>query len=567
MNTSYSYDPHIWPALLTVGSAVVLGLYSWHHRKIPAAIPFAIGCLFAALWAMGAAMEVSADTFFNQVFWAKFQVVWQLPTTTAFPVFVLVYAGLGRWLTRRNLALLTIFPLLFVVLVITNDFHHLIWTDFKFDHYVIPSQGMLNPIFLAYGYLLGLVNIIVLIWLAARFPRHRVPSLIMLSGVIVSYIVFLIDYVYAGLIGPGEFVLVTMGATSSMYGLAFFRFHIINPVPAARIAAIEQMDDGMLVLDLEGKIVDLNPAAAKIFGGLRPGLLGRAVNEVFPVNRDLLAMDKEGTLQSEISLKNGKGTRDYNLYLTLLKDKRHNPLGRLLVFHEVTEQKRVQAEFIKQQRVVATLQERERLARELHDSSGQVLGYVNLQAQAIQKWLQNGNIEKALASLARLAEVAMDAHIDVRESILGLKTGPVQEWAFLPALKRYLDDFQSQYGLYIELLISEELKENGLDAASGIQLLRVIQEALTNTRKHSGARSVWISFERVDSRVFIHIVDDGSGFDISQRDRETCGHFGLVFMQERMEQIGGSVKIDSRPGAGTIVILELPLREQTEETG
>ena len=89
---------------------------------------------------------------------------------------------------------------------------------------------------------------------------------------------------------------------------------------------------------------------------------------------------------------------------------------------------------LEQQRVVATLQERERLARELHDSVGQVLGYLSLQAQTARKRLQDGDGEKAESLLGRLTDVAQHAHADVRESILALKAASSEDWSLLPTL-------------------------------------------------------------------------------------------------------------------------------------
>jgi hypothetical protein len=75
--------------------------------------------------------------FSTRIFWIKFQTVWQLPSATAIFCFVLVYAGLGRWLTRRNLILLAIPPLITLVLIVTNDYYHLIWTGFRMEEYVL----------------------------------------------------------------------------------------------------------------------------------------------------------------------------------------------------------------------------------------------------------------------------------------------------------------------------------------------------------------------------------------------------------------------------------------------
>ena len=182
MSGSYIYDPHIWPALITVGLITFLAVYSWRHRKVPGARPFAVGSLFAALWALGTVLEISSQDFSTRVFWVKFETLWQMPTATAIMCFILVYAGFGRWLTRRNLILLAIPPLITLVLVITNDYHHLIWTGFRMNEYVLQSAGSINRLLVGYTYFLALINLIVLLWLAVRSPQHRVKKGVVITG-------------------------------------------------------------------------------------------------------------------------------------------------------------------------------------------------------------------------------------------------------------------------------------------------------------------------------------------------------------------------------------------------
>jgi len=565
MTFSYSYDPQVWPALITLASLAVLGWYAWGRRGVRGATPFAIGCFFALFWASGTALEILAVDFSTQVFWAKFQAAAQLPTVTAFTCFILAYAGFGRFLNLRNLVFLSIPPLVFLILVATNDYHHLVWSGFRMDEYLVPTPGFGNRIFLGYGYLLGLVNVTALVWLAIRSPGHRWPAAIMLFGQFTARTIFLVDYMWGDILGPGEAILAIIGVQASSYGLALFRFHVLDPLPAAHTTTIQQMGDGMLVLDLEGRIVDSNPAAARMLQDLQPALLGRPVDEILTLDADLLNPDREGTVQSEISLGNGKGVRQYNLSVTLLKDGSGRALGRLLVFHEITEQRRAQTLLLEQQRVLATMQERERLAHELHDSTAQVLGYVGIQAQAIQKWLSSGDIEKAQSLLNRLEEVSQDAHTDVRESILSLKAGTGQAWSFVSTLQKYLSDFQAHYGIRTELVVADDVKEDVIKPGDGVQILRVIQEAVTNARKHSRAQSVGVSIAHDDGRVSITVTDDGSGFDPTRVDFDNGRHFGLSFMRERMEQIGGSLAVHSHPGAGTVVKLQAPIADVPED--
>jgi signal transduction histidine kinase len=263
----------------------------------------------------------------------------------------------------------------------------------------------------------------------------------------------------------------------------------------------------------------------------------------------------------------GEGTaaRHYTLKLTPLTEQRGEPIGQLLLLHDVTEREQAHARLLEQQAVVATLQEREHLARELHDGIGQVLGYVALQTQAADKWLQDGRKDKAEAILRRLVEVAQDAHGDVRESIVNLRAGPSETWAFIPRLKDHIGRFQANYGIRAELSLQDRAGDHALDSAAGVQVLRVIQEAMTNSRKHGRARTLRLRVEIDQHQVHVTIADDGGGFDGGQLEREG-GHFGLVFMRERMAHIGGSMTIESAPGRGTTIRLDAPVQKHAEES-
>jgi two-component system sensor histidine kinase DegS len=136
----------------------------------------------------------------------------------------------------------------------------------------------------------------------------------------------------------------------------------------------------------------------------------------------------------------------------------------------------------------------------------------------------------------------------------------------IPTLKKYIDRFQANYGIRIDFSISDGIGENTFDSAVEVQVLRVIQEAMTNCRKHSGAHYLKIGVELDGSKASITINDDGKGFDADQFEHGDSGHFGLVFMRERMEQIGGSLEIDSIPGGGTVLKLDIPIQKQSEDS-
>jgi PAS domain S-box-containing protein len=559
MNWHYAFSQDLWPAMISVALAVILGVYSLYRRKVPGAMAFAIGCLFAMLWAIGACMEIAAVDFAAKVFWLQFHALWQIPLVTALSCFFLEYAGFGRFLTRRNLILFAIPALLVFGLMMTNRYHHLIWTSFTLDEFVMPHYGVGTWVSILYANLLGVINILALLRLAIRAPRFRWPVTIMLFGQISGRVMYVLDSLNHQIFSPGESTLVVIGLSCSIYAFALFAFRVLDPIPLARSVVIEQMSDGMLVLDMQGCIVDINPAALAIFGQPAAAMCGKPVVDILPTDAGMEVLPGSIELKKyEIRIGSGDSVRHYSTGLTHLSDRRGDALGYLLLLHDTTGQMRSQALLMEQQRVVATLQERERLARELHDSIGQVLGFISMQTQTARKWVEAGEVEKAEPILRRLTEVAQEAHADVRESILSLRTGMAEEWTFLHALRKYLDHYQNSFGVEIELQLPEHLGEDALHPDVGVQVMRVIQEALANASKHGGAQRVKVQLVQEAGRVNIRIADDGSGFDPGKVNPGAGKHFGLMIMRERMTQVGGSVLIESQPGSGTTIVLDVP---------
>jgi two-component system nitrate/nitrite sensor histidine kinase NarX len=217
------------------------------------------------------------------------------------------------------------------------------------------------------------------------------------------------------------------------------------------------------------------------------------------------------------------------------------------------------ARLYQQVRNLATLEEQSRLARELHDNLSQTLGYLNLKASITGDLLSSGQINQAQASLLELKQIARETYTDVREGIFNLRaTASSLESGFLPALREYLAEYRAHYSVDARLVVDNEpLPEFPADVR--IQLLRIIQEALTNVRKHARASKAWVRFEQDGGRVRISVEDDGQGFDPAQVMEEGQRYFGLQIMRERAESIGGDLELDSRAGQGTRVVIRMPL--------
>lgn len=202
----------------------------------------------------------------------------------------------------------------------------------------------------------------------------------------------------------------------------------------------------------------------------------------------------------------------------------------------------------------AVLQEREMLARELHDSIAQSLASLKIQVQLLRRAMDGNAPERMRGVLSEIDLGVQECYADVRELLLNFRTRASEE-DIEPALQTTLRKFEHQSGMKAQLRI----QGHGLPLAPDVQIqvLHVVQEALSNTRKHSSATQVWLDVQ-CQPRWRFEVRDDGCGFDSAGNPDET--HVGMKIMQERAAQIGAEVEIFSTLGKGCSVILTLPPR-------
>lgn len=210
----------------------------------------------------------------------------------------------------------------------------------------------------------------------------------------------------------------------------------------------------------------------------------------------------------------------------------------------------------------AVLEERERIARELHDGLAQVLGYINTQTLAVKKLLKSRQLEEATTQLDAMSAASLEVYEDVREAIVGLRAAPTR---LVPALRDYLSRLPRIPGCEIELRLLDGVDGIVLAPAAEIQVVRIIQEALSNVRKHSAASHVEVVVGADERQLGVEIVDDGLGFDPLLLDRTGWPRLGLQTMRERAQAIGGTYEVVSTPGMGTRVSVEVPLAVRTED--
>jgi signal transduction histidine kinase len=204
---------------------------------------------------------------------------------------------------------------------------------------------------------------------------------------------------------------------------------------------------------------------------------------------------------------------------------------------------------------LAVAEERLRIAHEMHDGLAQVLAYVNTKAQAVNELLRTDRPEEATRHLDQLASAAREVYGDVRESIIGLRNAAVPGRSVGDAVHDYVRSWEAQHGIACRIQVDRGLR---LSDNAELQLQRIVQESLANVRKHSQAKHVDVSLRQADGTIVATVQDDGLGFNPELLGRAEFPRFGLATMRERAESIGGTVRLDSSPGQGTRITVEIP---------
>lgn len=204
----------------------------------------------------------------------------------------------------------------------------------------------------------------------------------------------------------------------------------------------------------------------------------------------------------------------------------------------------------------AVLEERERLARELHDGLAQMLAYVNAQTLAIRTLVGDGRADAAARELAEMERSVRGAYADVRAAILGLRLGSA---GLLAGVREYVRHFEQLAATPVELHVDPAAESLRLPPASEIQLVRIVEEALRNVRRHAEARRAVVRIAIADGALRVEVADDGRGFAADRHEPTGWPRFGLQTMRERAGAIGATFEVDTAPGAGTRVVVSAPL--------
>ncbi|MCX8131876.1 MAG: sensor histidine kinase [Clostridia bacterium] len=230
----------------------------------------------------------------------------------------------------------------------------------------------------------------------------------------------------------------------------------------------------------------------------------------------------------------------------------------------------VQLEDIQQRQLMglriikAQEEERQRVARDIHDGPAQSMSNVVLKAEICER-LIDVDIIKAKVELNNLKKIVRESLQDVRKIIYNLRPMSLDDLGLVPTLQRYIMTFQEDTG------ISVAFKTRGLfddiRPVIALTVFRIVQEAMSNIKKHAAAQNAVINLEFFEKDLKLYIYDDGRGFntdDLKVKSEDINGGFGLFSMKERIDLLSGEFKINSEPGKGTRINITIPLLQEEE---
>jgi PAS domain S-box-containing protein len=350
------------------GNAVVafrIGLLCWRRRATPGSIAFAVLMLGVALWSITYALELTAADLASLLIWAKVRYFGIALIPAAWLVFSIQHAGQEDWLTRNRLALLAVEPLCLLLIVWTNDLHGWYWSEFSL-HRTGPlatgtsRYGWFFWIHFAYTYLLILVSISLLTRMLLQSSRpYRGQAAAVLVGALAPIIgnvmlVFRLGPVPEVDLSPFAF---TLTGLAVLWGL--FRFRLLDIVPVARDTIVKNMNDGLIAMDAQNRIVDLNPAARALLGCTASDAIGQTAQQVLSRWPALLThCCGAGETHTEIIERFNAERRCFSLRVSHLRNRRGRIVGRLIVLHDITERKRIEKDLQRAREAAGAAKER-----------------------------------------------------------------------------------------------------------------------------------------------------------------------------------------------------------------
>jgi signal transduction histidine kinase len=555
-----AWDPTLYTVVGGVAAILffVIVLSGWQYRAEPASTAFL--ALMSAMggWVLLYAVGLGFTTLDAQLAWQRAALGVGGSVPTLWFLFAVQYTNRGAWLTRPVRAIMIADPLVFGLLTLTNPSHGLIWSDaalvtYGSLHTLQFTFGPMYLVHLGYTYLVTPVGFGLLALAAIRSTLYRTQAGLLVVGAVpplVANAAFSLG-VEPGLLPPLDYTPFAFIVTGPFFGLALFRFDLLERVPVARKRIVDEADDGFVVLDEDKHVVTANPAAERILDG---PIGGQSIRECVP---GLAEFDPDTFDGRTLTADLGHTQRTYDLTCSALSDGHGRVVGYVLRFRDVTDRHMYQQRLKVANRV---------LRHNLRNRMNVISGWAD-------EVIESGDQETAAAG-RRIAETAAELTqlgeqirllVETAEDSGGAMRPVAVDEHVTPLIERLRDDHPD---VRVESAISPGVT---VSVPSAKHLVTAVGNLLNNAIEHNDAEqpSVRVSVEPTDGDgryVRIRVADNGPGIPEAEREvlregtetpLEHGSGLGLWIVYWIATMSGGDITFEENDGRGSVVTLAL----------
>ena len=570
-------SPFVPALLFTACACAILGMYVWRHRPAPGVGPAAASFVISASWNAGYAMELSSANYAAQLFWANVQYVFIAAAPALMIYFALIYVGRGRLLSRRVVLLLCVEPVLVILLAFASESIPLLRAggqQLTIDGYVIVAwaYGPLFWIHTLYSYGLMAWATIILVPVILRSPYlYRLQASMVVLGVMAPWVanaVYLFDlspFPHLDLT-PFSFFLYALAV-----GWALLRLRFLDVVPVARDSVVEGLQDAVLVLGMNGRIADANPAAQALLGGSASQLVGCQPADLPQHLAEILNLKGPVPSQYEIELDGtGDSARVFEVRLAAVHDHRGGLRGRVAVLHDLTGRKQAEEERVRSQRLLAAGEMAAGIAHNLNN----ILVGILAPARRLQDG-ETAQMSRDVSTIVTAAERARDlvqrlnlgSDDEAAIALVAVDVGTVIAEAIETSRPKWEAEAR-QRG--VDIVLSTQLDPVPAARCDRTGLHDVVLNLLLNAADAMPAGGhLTVNTQLREGAIRLSVSDTGTGMDAETASRVLEPFFttkvdigtglGLTTVYRSVKRWGGDLTIDSRRGVGSTFCLVLPL--------
>jgi len=346
---NYHFTPNMIPLVIAAAISGGLALYTWRNRKTVGATPFSIMMFILFEWGTSYILELAGTDLPIKIFWEVLKFGGVIATPVAWVVFALEYTGRKAWVNTRRLILISILPIISMIILLTNQWHGLFRTNrtLSFEGGFLLLRTTDGPWFwvhAAYTYVLIMIGLVLIVRALLRWSsQYRAQMLLILLATLAPLIANAITIFQ---IIPVQIDLTPYAFTVTGIGMAYalFRHRLLDIAPIARDTIIDGMKDGMIIVDANQRIVDINQAAQKMVSLLgEQAPIGKSLEKVLSQWSESIGRYNQVTeAEDEVSIGEGEDQHWYELSLSTLHDENKLMIGQVITARDVTERKRAE---------------------------------------------------------------------------------------------------------------------------------------------------------------------------------------------------------------------------------